>query len=103
MRGGAGEVGQFRERLGGELPAVPAEEAAEIDAEAAESEDGEGEGPGDARAPARGDRALHVGDRGEGEEDTGRGAREEQCEIEPERHAGTGPQMDEVGRDVGRI
>src|SRR5262245_29405506 len=97
----AGEdVAREAERALDDIPAIPAEEAAEIDAEGAEGEHAAGEAPTPDEAFAAADDFLHEEEGEVAEQEAGPGEGHHHDDVEPHGNGRTGLEMQEIGDDV---
>src|SRR5439155_24173434 len=85
------------------IPAVQAEEAAEVDPERAEGDRDEGEDPTDDRASPLAYHGLHEVQRCEAEQHTHPGERSDRDGVVPVWRERVPLQMDEVRREVRRV
>ena len=85
------------------VPAVPAQDAAEVDAEAREAEDGDRSDPGDASTGEAAHDRLDEVEREEAEQHAGPGRSRDHDDVDPERHHGARDEVLEVGDDVRRV
>ncbi len=89
--------------VGEDVPTIPAQETADIDAKTAQHQRRRGKQPTNTHTPAPRHQHLHPVQRQKAEEQPGEGKGEEHDGVVPQRRIGRRAQMDEVGDQVRSI